>query len=320
MGSGLENLTSFPTVFISRIKSAIVLCAVFFAAWATPQFSNLHYTSDEQSSAEEGKGGGVKSTNCSCGWTNKARVVGGRETGRNEYPLVVAIARKSTKFTFCGASILTRRHALTASHCTEPMKGAVLILIAGAHEKSNERESTRVEVDISYTIEHEGYNRLSLQNDIALLVLASPIPFNQNIGPVCLPTRQLSLVGQWIKVLGWGRLASNGASSDVLMKVNLKVFSIDTCAKAHVQKINVTHPTQICTYRNQKDSCQGDSGGPLIWLDPQTNRYTQVALVSYGKACASKAPAVNTDVGYYVPWIQAKIAQTGLGGQTCSKV
>ncbi|CAB0007353.1 unnamed protein product, partial [Nesidiocoris tenuis] len=64
-----------------------------------------------------------------------------------------------------------------------------------------ERESTRVEVDISYTIEHEGYNRLSLQNDIALLVLASPIPFNQNIGPVCLPTRQLSLVGQWIKVL-----------------------------------------------------------------------------------------------------------------------
>ncbi|CAB0007580.1 unnamed protein product [Nesidiocoris tenuis] len=105
------------------MKSVLIL-SLIAAAWAVPQFSHLQYTSDEQSSAEEGKGGGAKSTNCSCGWTNK-----------------------------------------------------------------------------------------------------------------------------------------------------------------------------------------GDSGGPLIWLDPETNLYTQVALVSYGKACASYAPAVNTDVAHFMPWIQAKIAR-----------
>ncbi|BES88389.1 serine-type endopeptidase activity [Nesidiocoris tenuis] len=301
------------------MKSVLIL-SLIAAAWAVPQFSHLQYTSDEQSSAEEGKGGGAKSTNCSCGWTNKARIVGGRQTGRNEYPLMVALATKDTKFAFCGASILTRRHALTASHCTTPMKKDALILIAGAHDKSNSRESSRVEVDVSYTIEHEKYDELSFHNDIALLVLASSLPFNQNIGPVCLPTKPQSLENKWIKVLGWGRLKNSGDTSDVLMKVNLKVFNIKTCAQSYMREINTTHPTQICTYRTKKDSCQGDSGGPLIWLDPETNLYTQVALVSYGKACASYAPAVNTDVAHFMPWIQAKIAQTGLGGQTCSKL
>lgn len=49
---------------------------------------------------------------------------------------------------------------------------------------------------------------------------------------------------------------------------------------------------------------QGDSGGPLVWLDPETNRYVQVALVSFGKGCRTPNPKVNTAVSYFYEWIK----------------
>lgn len=53
---------------------------------------------------------------------------------------------------------------------------------------------------------------------------------------------------------------------------------------------------------------QGDSGGPAVWVDPATNRYTLVGLVSFGRVCADISPTVHTDIGYYLPWIHANIA------------
>lgn len=49
---------------------------------------------------------------------------------------------------------------------------------------------------------------------------------------------------------------------------------------------------------------QGDSGGPIVYLDPDTNRYTLVGVVSYGAECASVTPGVNTEVAAYLDWIQ----------------
>ncbi|CAA9995318.1 unnamed protein product [Nesidiocoris tenuis] len=55
---------------------------------------------------------------------------------------------------------------------------------------------------------------------------------------------------------------------------------------------------------------QGDSGGPVIWLDPSTNRYTVVGIVSFGRGCAQiGAPGVNTAVSPYRNWILSKIGR-----------
>nr|XP_027218982.1 venom serine protease 34-like [Penaeus vannamei] len=55
-----------------------------------------------------------------CGRTNK-RIVGGQETGVNEYPWHVGVARRGQTHPFCGASVISPRHVLTAAHCTEPI-------------------------------------------------------------------------------------------------------------------------------------------------------------------------------------------------------
>lgn len=54
-----------------------------------------------------------------CGVPNRVtRIVGGHETQVNEYPWMVMLVTPSTDFNFCGGSLITSRHVLTAAHCT----------------------------------------------------------------------------------------------------------------------------------------------------------------------------------------------------------
>lgn len=85
---------------------------------------------------------------------------------------------------------------------------------------------------------------------------------------------------------------------------------------------------QICTYAKGKDSCQSgrtlffykmllpsnrivinsDSGGPLYLYD--NNKLYVVGIISYGYACATTEPAVNTKVTAYLDWIVNSTSST----------
>lgn len=53
-----------------------------------------------------------------CGTVNrKMRIVGGVPAEQNEFPWMVALTRKG-KF-YCGATLITKKHLLTAAHCVE---------------------------------------------------------------------------------------------------------------------------------------------------------------------------------------------------------
>ncbi|KAJ7355075.1 hypothetical protein OS493_028296 [Desmophyllum pertusum] len=60
---------------------------------------------------------------------------------------------------------------------------------------------------------------------------------------------------------GFGRLASGGASPDVLQQVSVPVVTEAKCKHAYGSSI---HDSMVCAGLDQggKDSCQGDSGGP----------------------------------------------------------
>lgn len=66
---------------------------------------------------------------------------------------------------------------------------------------------------------------------------------------------------------------------------------------------------QLCADAGAMDSCTGDSGGPLMTIDRKTNRWYQVAIVSYGsnRCGVSEWPNVNTMVSYYLDWIRLNI-------------
>ena len=104
--------------------------------------------------------------------------------------------------------------------------------------------------------------------------------------------------------LGWGTTEFSGPESDTLQKVNLTIISNYDCS-IQLSQMPIFF-SQVCTYTPHKDACQFDSGGPLFWHDNQSNRLQQVGIISYGMACASTSPSVNTRVTSYLTWIVSK--------------
>nr|ATU82420.1 venom S1 protease 17 [Lethocerus distinctifemur] len=220
----------------------------------------------------------------------------------------------------CGATIITNHHVLTAAHCTFGDHELNAGIVVGEHDESRSRSKYTRVYPVSRMIEHEGWTLKTFKNDIALLFIKEEIEFNMAVGPACLPTQRPNIVGDHVLITGWGEVQNRADNPDVLRKVHLRVIKLDYCGEAYPhQKIDLKKPTQLCTYSYKRDSCQGDSGGPVAWLDPDTNRYTLVGVVSFSKACAGQDPGVNTDVFSYLGWIQENIKKT-TPAKTCSKV
>ncbi|XP_014277254.1 venom serine protease 34 [Halyomorpha halys] len=261
---------------------------------------------------------GTKSTraslSCNCGWRNAGRIVGGKETRKNEYPWMVSLSNG------CGGSIITPWHVLTAAHCTDGESASSISISVGRHYKYGQNQNLKTH-RVARIIQHEAYdeNDDNPLNDVSVLVLATPITFTQYVGPVCMPNKQLNLLGKFIKITGWGLTKGTG-DQNVLREVDVEVISNSVCRRSWPRlhkRVN-----QLCAYTVKKDSCNGDSGGPLVYLDPETNRYTQVALVSYGPvACGTDPrPSVNTDVFAFNSWIQQAIAKSRPDARVCTKV
>ncbi|KAF6215320.1 hypothetical protein GE061_010072 [Apolygus lucorum] len=267
-------------------------------------------------SSEDGVSPGAKGTSCKCGWANRvggSRIIGGRFYKKNEYPFIVGIAEvkrwKRGYASFCGGSIITPNHVITAAHCTDKViKSRVkTVVLLGTHDRS---KASPVVIKVAAIQQHAGYIARIFINDISILTLASSINFNKNIGPVCLPQSGLDVTGQTVRVLGWGAEKYKGLNTLKPKKFDTTAVPINSCASTWRGKIPTWNPIQICTQSRRETACQGDSGGPVVWLDPQTNRYTLVGLVSYGFYCSVKRPTVNTRVAAFITWIQQQIALT----------
>nr|QHB21562.1 venom S1 protease 17 [Platymeris rhadamanthus] len=273
-------------------------------------------------SSEAGIMPGEKETTCPCGWStkNNARIVGGKEARINEFSFPVVIVRLDKKIAFCGGSIITAYHVLTAAHCTFTLNRAIpLVVGVGEHNLSTKKETNATQlIPVEKVINHEKFKTSEAQHDIAIMVLKEEIKFNKIVGPVCLPNKKIDLEEKFVRVMGWGRLSFKGEQSRVLMKADLKVIDFVQCAIFY-KRLRLEDPHQFCTFGHDKDTCSGDSGGPIVLLDPETNRYTQVGVVSYGKGCAKEdMPGVNTDIYYFIDWIHKKIQETK-PSLTCTK-
>jgi len=269
----------------------------------------------EEDSSEFGVVAGRKRTTCECGWSNKegARIHGGTITKMNEYSFMVGFIHESRHI--CGGSILDEYHVLTAAHCTRKKKAEEIQILVGAQHLYTDDEPYRQWHNVSEIIDHEKYDHDNSNfNDVSILRLKTPIKFNEMIGPVCLPTASLpNLNNKNVRVIGWG-LTESGFTKE-LRKAVLRIVDPATCLVTNGRNLDPRDPNKMCFYSNNRDACNGDSGGPFVWLDPDTNRFTQVALVSYGRACNDTVPSVGAAVPHFMPWIQKVI-----GGRGCVKI
>lgn len=234
--------------------------------------------------------------NCRCGWKNPNRIVGGVETGVNEYPMMAGLVSLSSRYLFCGSTIITKKHVITAAHCVSRYEQDVsdLAVIVGEHDisRGDETNATRLFQAGSVVI-HPDYNPKTRSADVAIVKSTKEFDFSMKVGPVCLPFyyTQDTFTDDIVTALGWGTLEFGGKKSNTLMKVNLKVISQDECSNSY----NITN-NNMCTYAEGKDACQFDSGGPILWQNPESSRVMLAGIISYGTTCADDKPGVNTRV------------------------
>ncbi|XP_055588878.1 venom protease-like [Uranotaenia lowii] len=239
-----------------------------------------------------------------CGISTKqqSKISGGRPADPGEWPWMAALITNSGQQSFCGGSLVTDRHVLTAAHCVLNLKLNQFMVRLGEYDFTQYNETRSRDFRVTEIRSHADFDPISYENDIALLKLFRPSFFNSYIWPICMPPLDDSWAGYRAVVVGWGTQFFGGPHAKVLMEVTLPIWSNRECQQVYINRI---YETSVCAgdYEGGKDSCQGDSGGPLMIQLPN-RRWVVVGVVSWGIRCGeANHPGIYTRVSSYVRWI-----------------
>lgn len=231
------------------------------------------------------------------------RIVGGTNATKIQFPyyaqIVSVVKKNNSKIGFgnCGGSLISTTHILTAAHCVENV--LMLRIILGFYTV-DDRSDVEVHHVKSVNI-HSEYNTTAMSNDIALIELAKPVTFTDNIKPI-----QLSC--NYAEPETKTAVAGTGLTDDVdqklsqsLLWTNLTTISNEQCMQVF-QRIETSN---ICAVGKPKQgACRGDSGTALI--KDKNGSQIQIGLLSWGaiNRCERGYPTVFTRILDYIEWIK----------------
>ncbi|XP_077386677.1 polyserase-2-like [Festucalex cinctus] len=242
----------------------------------------------------------------------QTRIVGGAVASPGDWPWQVSLHTFGRHF--CGASLINNQWLLSAAHCFARPKPVKAFLGRQSQEGSNPNEEFR---RITRIIIHANYNPHTLDNDVALLKLSSPVNFTDFIRPVCLAAQNSTFfTGTESWVTGWGDIDWEVPlpSPQNLMEVEVPVVGNRQCNRDYNPKNTITD-NMICAglRKGGKDACRGDSGGPMV--SKQGSQWLLSGVVSFGRGCAEpEKPGVYARVSRYQDWISNRTSGTPLPG------
>ncbi|XP_050003924.1 anionic trypsin-2 isoform X1 [Alexandromys fortis] len=236
------------------------------------------------------------------------KIVGGYTCQKNSVPYQVSL---NTGYHLCGGSLINDQWVVSAAHCyksvTEEKSLARLSSNSRIQVRLGEHNINILEGDEQFItaakiIKHPDFVRKTLNNDIMLIKLSSPVALNARVATVSLPT-SCAPAGTQCLISGWGdTLSFPDNEPDLLQCLDAPLLTQAECETSYPGNIT---DNMVCAgfLEGGKDSCQGDSGGPLV-----CNGELQ-GIVSWGYGCAlPDNPGVYTKVCNYVDWIQETIA------------
>lgn len=245
---------------------------------------------------------------CACGTRpyKLNRIVGGQNAEMGEWPWQVSL-HFLTYGHVCGASIISKKWLLSASHCFVTSSPANHVAsnwqtYSGMQDQFKQDGVQRRPV--KRIISHPDYNQMTFDYDIALLELSEPLEFTNTIQPVCLPaSSHVFPAGMSCWVTGWGALREGGSKAQLLQKASVKIINDTVC---NVVTEGQVTSRMLCSgfLAGGVDACQGDSGGPLACFE-ESGKWFQAGIVSWGEGCARRnKPGVYTRVTKLIDWIK----------------
>nr|UXX33473.1 serine protease-like protein [Holotrichia oblita] len=215
------------------------------------------------------------------------RIIGGEDATIEEFPYQVSLRILGSHS--CGGVIISSDYVLTAAHCAGYPSSWYSIRAGSTYQTSG-----GVTVSVSAITAHPDYNT-EIENDIAVVRLASSLTFSASIAPIPMASVNPS-AGENAVVTGWGDVVEGAQTGvNVLQAVTVPIVDHEECARLYENHRYSVLPSMICAgfLEGGRDACQGDSGGPLA------ANGVLVGIVSWGEGCAQpNYPGVYASVAY----------------------
>nr|AAI34220.1 MGC163079 protein [Danio rerio]AAI52528.1 Hypothetical protein LOC100006550 [Danio rerio] len=232
------------------------------------------------------------------------KIIGGLNATQGSWPWQASINLKATEEFYCGGSLINKGWVLTTAKVFALMPASDIVVYLGRQTQngSNPYEISRT---VTKIIKHPNYN--SLDSNLALLKLSSPVTFSDYIKPVCLAAAGSVFVdGTASWVTGWGYLNRPATVEeimlpDVLQEVEAPIVNNFECNAAYGGII--TNKLLCAGYLNEdgKAPCAGDVGGPLVIK--QGAIWIQSGVVVSGYCGLPGYPTIYIRVSEYEDWI-----------------
>ncbi|CAH0553079.1 unnamed protein product [Brassicogethes aeneus] len=186
----------------------------------------------------------------------------GEKAKITDYPYQLSLEGLGTHF--CGAAIIGEKWALTAAHCVDGFTTDNIAIRAA----SEVVEEGGIKVQIKTMHKHNEYSPQTLDYDLAILELATTIPFGKNASSIPLVKENAFFPeNTTATITGWGFLSvsSKLGLSRYLQVTKVPIVSKEHCRKAYVGKGRITD-NMICAgiMEDGQENCLGDTGGPLV--------------------------------------------------------
>jgi len=240
------------------------------------------------------------------------RIVGGDEAGFGTFPWQAYIRIGTSR---CGGSLVNSWYVVTAGHCVARARPSQVRVTLGEYVLKSDVEPLPGRTYGASLIKVHPYFKFTPQADrydVAVIRLNRRVDYAPHISPICLPPKDMHLMGHYGWAAGWGALEPGSRlRPKTLQVVDVPMIDNRQCEQWHREKgINVIiYDEMVCAgyYGGGKDSCQGDSGGPLMM--EHDGRWTLIGLVSAGYSCAkSGQPGIYHRVAHTSDWISHSVS------------